>query len=220
MFCKNCGKELNDNVVVCLNCGVMTGVGNKYCEHCGFEPDPMAVICVKCGCELKRVNNHLSISDYKTDKPRLGHQSPFMMAFQTCFKKYAVFRGRANKAEFWYFALFYGLLMLTPVVLSVIGWIGDACGWSASYDYRGIRHYDDSFFLLGSICTLISIVFNVAVFLPLLSVTIRRLHDTGRSGKYCCLLFIPIVGMILMLVCLCEGTDLNDNEYGLKPENR
>lgn len=49
MFCKNCGKEMNDNQAICLECGVKTGEGNNYCANCGETISPNAAVCTKCG---------------------------------------------------------------------------------------------------------------------------------------------------------------------------
>lgn len=52
MFCRNCGKEVPENAVVCVSCGCFSNDGNKFCPHCGSETIPNAVICVKCGVRL------------------------------------------------------------------------------------------------------------------------------------------------------------------------
>lgn len=49
MFCRNCGKEVNDRAEICLSCGAKPIKGNAYCNNCGSSTDPNAVICVKCG---------------------------------------------------------------------------------------------------------------------------------------------------------------------------
>lgn len=52
MFCRNCGNEMNDEAVVCTQCGVPVGKGSGHCPNCGEEVHPEAVICVKCGAAL------------------------------------------------------------------------------------------------------------------------------------------------------------------------
>ena len=54
MFCKNCGKEMNDNQAICLNCGVKTGEGNTYCSNCGGQVAPNAEVCMNCGVAIKK----------------------------------------------------------------------------------------------------------------------------------------------------------------------
>ncbi|MCM8830177.1 MAG: TM2 domain-containing protein [Candidatus Omnitrophica bacterium] len=52
MYCRNCGKELDNKATVCTGCGVAPRSGNKYCQNCGAPTDVNAVVCVKCGTSL------------------------------------------------------------------------------------------------------------------------------------------------------------------------
>ena len=54
MFCKNCGKEMNDNQAICLNCGVKTGEGSAFCANCGGTVAPDAEVCMNCGVAIKK----------------------------------------------------------------------------------------------------------------------------------------------------------------------
>ena len=54
MYCKNCGKEMNDNQAICLNCGVKTGDGTKFCANCGNEISEGAEVCLSCGVAVKK----------------------------------------------------------------------------------------------------------------------------------------------------------------------
>lgn len=49
MYCKTCGTQMNDNQVICLNCGCAKGTGIKYCANCGAELQPNAAACMNCG---------------------------------------------------------------------------------------------------------------------------------------------------------------------------
>ena len=49
MYCKNCGKEIDDLAAVCIHCGVAAGNGVKYCKNCGAELPEEAAFCLKCG---------------------------------------------------------------------------------------------------------------------------------------------------------------------------
>lgn len=55
MFCKNCGNEMNENAVACMNCGFAKGTGEKFCANCGKEINAGAVICTTCGASVKTV---------------------------------------------------------------------------------------------------------------------------------------------------------------------
>ena len=49
MFCKNCGKPMNENQAICLECGVKAGEGNHFCANCGQPIAPNAAVCTQCG---------------------------------------------------------------------------------------------------------------------------------------------------------------------------
>lgn len=53
MYCKNCGKQMNSEQAICLNCGVKSGQGNAYCSNCGNKVDPKASVCLNCGVAIK-----------------------------------------------------------------------------------------------------------------------------------------------------------------------
>lgn len=113
-------------------------------------------------------------------------------------KKYAVFSGRARRAEFWYFFLFSAIISIFLAV------IDEFMGWN--FEMGGEN--------LGFVSTL----YYIAVLLPYLGVIIRRLHDTARSGLWILIAFIPIVGVIVLLVFLIlKGTE-GDNQYGPDPK--
>ncbi|MFI1735700.1 DUF805 domain-containing protein [Streptomyces acidicola] len=110
--------------------------------------------------------------------------------FVEVLKKYAVFSGRARRKEYWMFALFASIIY---VVLAAIG-----------------------FTVLDSLVP--ALVFYVAVLLPALGVTVRRLHDTGRTGWWILIGVVPLVGEIVMLVFLCGDSEAGENQYGPNPK--
>jgi len=52
MFCRSCGKEVAEQAVVCVSCGVPPRIGKQHCQSCGAETNPAAEVCVKCGVRL------------------------------------------------------------------------------------------------------------------------------------------------------------------------
>ena len=95
-------------------------------------------------------------------------------------QKYAIFDGRARRTEYWMFALFNAIIYI--VLLVVEGLVGGP----------GI---------LGGI-------YNLVVFIPSIAVTIRRLHDTDRSGWWLLIGFVPCIGIIVMLFSIATGIGL------------
>jgi len=107
------------------------------------------------------------------------------------WKKYAVFGGRAARQEYWYFLLFH---ILVYILLSIIaGVIGGKVG--------------------GSLLSL----YTFAVTIPGLSATVRRLHDTNRSGWWILIAAVPFVGAIALLVFLAQESHAIENQYGPIP---
>lgn len=53
MYCRNCGKEINNNAEVCVNCGFKPLSEKNFCQECGAETKSKQEICVKCGVRLK-----------------------------------------------------------------------------------------------------------------------------------------------------------------------
>ena len=96
----------------------------------------------------------------------------FTQSVSTCFKKYLDFKGRASRSEFWYFFLFY-------ILASFLG--GFVIGFLVS-------PYGESEMLFVLI-----IFFVVGLFIPALSVTVRRFHDFGVSGWMYCAFIVPYV---------------------------
>ncbi|WP_338672951.1 DUF805 domain-containing protein [Streptomyces sp. SCSIO 30461] len=105
-------------------------------------------------------------------------------------KKYAVFSGRARRQEFWMFTLINVIVQLVLMGLD--------------YGVLGLG-------ILGPIYVLLT-------FLPSLGVTVRRLHDTGRSGWFVLLGIIPLVGPIIVLVFMAGEGKPEANEYGENPK--
>lgn len=105
-------------------------------------------------------------------------------------KKYAVFTGRARRKEYWMFFLFN---VIIAIVLSVI---------------------DTSVGLPGVLST----IYSLAILIPGLAVTVRRLHDTSRSGWWLLIALIPILGAIALLVFMMLDSEPGENEYGPNPK--
>lgn len=111
-------------------------------------------------------------------------------------KKYAVFSGRARRAEYWWFVLFNIIIGLA------LGAIDGVTGTYSSEAGLG---------LLGGLYTL-------AVLLPGIAVTVRRLHDTGRSGWWFLIFLVPVIGAIILLVFMVLDSKPGQNQYGANPK--
>jgi uncharacterized membrane protein YhaH (DUF805 family) len=116
--------------------------------------------------------------------------------FLLALKKYAMFSGRSQRAEYWYFTLFYTLIVLA---LSFVDGLTGA--FSEAY---GVG--------------LLSGLFMLAMLLPSLAVTVRRLHDTDRTGWWVLILLAPLIGVIVLIVFLVLDGTSGDNRYGSNPK--
>ncbi|WP_116215061.1 DUF805 domain-containing protein [Streptomyces olivoreticuli] len=110
--------------------------------------------------------------------------------FVDVLKKYAVFSGRARRQEYWMFTLI-------STVISIVLAIADT--------------------VLGT-GEIIEAVYTLALLLPMIAVTVRRLHDTDRSGWWFLIGLVPIVGWIVMLVFMCLDSTPGHNNYGSSPK--
>jgi uncharacterized membrane protein YhaH (DUF805 family) len=105
-------------------------------------------------------------------------------------KNYVGFSGRARRKEYWMFVL------INFIIAFVLGFI------------EGVL--DIPQFLSG--------LYSLAIFLPSLAVSIRRLHDTGRSGWWLLISLVPIIGAIILIVFACMDSEPHENKYGPNPK--
>ena len=105
-------------------------------------------------------------------------------------RKYAEFGGRARRKEFWMFVLFN---LIVSIGLGIVG---------------AIIH----------LLAFLSPLYALAVLLPGIAVGVRRLHDTGRTGWWLLIGFVPVVGIIVLLVFAIQDSQPGSNEYGANPK--
>lgn len=118
-------------------------------------------------------------------------QVTFEQAVRSAIQQhYCDFSGRASRSEYWWYVLF-------TVILSVI------------IQAFGVISSDVSLYL-GAIV-------NLALLLPGLSLSVRRLHDINKSGWFILLGLIPIVGAIILIVWFCKESEMQPNQYGPVP---
>ena len=119
----------------------------------------------------------------------------FWRAVETCLGKYADFRGRAQRPEFWWFFLFVVVASWLTALIDSTLFTGYSAGPIAVSGPFGA-------------------ITNLLLLIPSLAVGARRLHDTGRTGWWQVLLVIPCVGLVLLLVFWALAGDRAPNKYG------
>ena len=112
-----------------------------------------------------------------------------MSWFIYVLKKYAVFSGRASRREFWTFQLVAFLISIVLAILST----------------------------LVSAVTLLGLVFSLALIVPSIAVSVRRLHDYGYSGWLVLIAFIPLIGIVVLIFLWAQPGKPDTNKYGPVP---
>jgi uncharacterized membrane protein YhaH (DUF805 family) len=110
----------------------------------------------------------------------------FGEAVTSGFEHYAKFDGRASRPAYWWWVLF---AILVGIAANIIDWT------------------------LG-IVPVASAIVGLGLLLPNLSVSIRRLHDTGRTGWWILIGLIPLIGFIVLLIFYLQRSDPAENQYG------
>lgn len=105
-------------------------------------------------------------------------------------KKYAVFNGRAQRQEYWFFVLFN---LIITVVLGFVEGLAGSPG-------------------------VLSLIYGLAVLVPSLAVTVRRLHDSDRTGWWIFIGLIPLIGAIVLLIFMLLDSTPGKNQYGPSPK--
>jgi uncharacterized membrane protein YhaH (DUF805 family) len=111
-------------------------------------------------------------------------------------KNYATFSGRARRSEYWYFTLFNVIFGIAALVVDIVlGTTIEGGGYGLIYG-----------------------LYVLAVLIPGLAVTVRRLHDVGKSGWMFFVVLIPLVGVIWLLVLCFTDSQLGTNKWGDNPK--
>lgn len=119
--------------------------------------------------------------------------------FKKCMTTdFANFSGRARRREYWLFAL---ATVIISALLKVLGLLVATTG---------------SAVLIG-IVSFVGIVYSIGILIPSLSVTVRRLHDIGRSGLWLLICLTIVGGLVIFIFSLLPGT-VGDNQYGPDPK--
>lgn len=112
-------------------------------------------------------------------------------------RKYAVFSGRARRKEYWMFVLFTALITIAIVVLE---------------NLVGIADSETGYGVIGAL-------YSLAMVLPSIAVSVRRLHDIGRSGWWFLINFIPLIGSLILLFFHVQPGQPHENQYGPDPKD-
>ncbi len=190
--CSKCSTMNAENAQFCCNCGAsLNATKSNFCSQCGNPIEEKHAFCPKCGNAIGQEPK----SRYETQK-RTTHQEPksvgFIEAILTCLgDKFFELKGRATRSEYWYYALFLSIMMLFLIPLCL---------------------FLDAEFLWIPAGLLVFFI------IPMIPVSVRRLHDIGESGWWYFLNFIPGIGTILFIMLVLNKSQKGANEYGPFPK--
>ena len=135
---------------------------------------------------------------YTSLHPAMGWKAcfSFMNWYLKVLKKYAEFDGRARRKEYWFFVLFNVLIsMVLAFIDRLMGNVDPETG-------------------LG----ILSGIYALGVMIPGMAVSVRRLHDTGRSGWWLLITFVPVIGALVFFYFMVLDSNPERNEYGESPK--
>ncbi len=124
-----------------------------------------------------------------------------MKWYLKCLNQYADFSGRARRTEYWMFNLFNMIFTLLTLFIGAL---------------LGTALFGASGTIIGSMG--LYVLYLIAIFIPGLSVFVRRLHDTGNSGWMFFILLIPLIGSIWVFVLMIMDSKPGENKWGPNPK--
>ncbi|MDO1605011.1 DUF805 domain-containing protein [Lactobacillus sp. YT155] len=128
-------------------------------------------------------------------------------AYKKFWKNYVVFEGKSTRSDYWYTVLMNGLIILGFFILLIVS--GGLTGLIAYAGGDSMTGGAVGFGILTFIIYFAMIIFGIAVFIPNLSLTIRRLRDAGQPWGFIFFTFIPFFGPIVLLVFMCMPSKEN-----------
>lgn len=204
--CPKCGNIIeNDNAKFCKKCGAKqpeivvekqegTTINSTPKDGILLSDLPKRQLPADGGQTLTpNFTNEKPISSSFSSPIIVTEEKGLIWAVKTCFRKYVTFNGRASRSEYWFFCLF------NCIISSILFGLAIA-----------INQESISLIFLG-----FTFIYSLVAFLPALAVTVRRLHDIGKSGWLYCIVFIPYVGAFILLFFLCKKSDSGENIYGM-----
>ena len=118
---------------------------------------------------------------------------------------YANFNGRARRKEYWMYTLILTVLLIALMAIM----------------FSALSLSDDTRIETGPsgyLTVLLLFVFLVVHFIPSLALTVRRLHDTGKSGWWYLIVFVPYLGNFVIFIFTLIDGDEGENKYGPNPK--
>ena len=123
-------------------------------------------------------------------------------AYTKMWKGIIDIKGRTTRRDYW-LATLCSVLVSGLVILNGAMWI--------SLLGENLHNPENAVYFYAEQITLV--LFNWISSLACATMSVRRLHDVGKSGWWCLLWLIPLIGWIVLIVFLCEESKLENNPY-------
>ncbi|EMG27322.1 hypothetical protein X560_2532 [Listeria fleischmannii 1991] len=140
----------------------------------------------------------------------------FLEAYKSFWRNYVNFSGRSSRSEYWYVFLWNIIIVAVFYILMLIVGLSSvtaAMSTSSPEEVFAAMFAGPMLFIM-----LLFWLYGLANIIPALSLSIRRLHDSGKSGWFILLGLIPFVGSIIVIVFMClpsvEDGGKKGDEYG------
>lgn len=121
----------------------------------------------------------------------------FITAYKSMFLKYSEFSGRSRRSEYWKALITDHIVTLISIALLALFAFSEA---------------------LVNMWSFLITLYGYAVIVPELALTIRRLHDTGRSAWWLLIVLVPLIGVIVLLIFMFLDSQPGTNKYGKNPK--
>lgn len=125
----------------------------------------------------------------------------FLDAIKSFWSHYSKFKGRSRRSEYWWIQLF---LVLTNLAVAAID--------------LALMEGDLDRFIANGGGGIVGLIWILVTIVPALAVLVRRLHDTGKSGWWVLIGFVPLIGGIVLLVFTVLDSDAVENKFGVLPK--
>ena len=125
----------------------------------------------------------------------------FQTALRSFWTRYRDFKGRSRRSEYWFIQLF---LVVTNIAVAIID--------------LALMGWDVDRFIANGGGGIVGLVWILVTIVPALAVLVRRLHDTGKSGWWALVGFLPLVGAVVLLVFTVTDSSPGENKFGLSPK--
>ena len=125
----------------------------------------------------------------------------FGEAVKSFWSHYSKFKGRSRRSEYWWIQLF---LVITNLAVAAID--------------LALMNGDVDRFIANGGGGIVGLIWILVTIVPALAVLVRRLHDTGKSGWWALIGFVPLIGGIVLLVFTVLDSDAGENKFGVSPK--